>query len=373
MSYNGIMVHPGAENKREEVIIELHASVLSMSAVSGKYEFPLRSLKLSIGGNNKALIFIESDHFPGLLVYTQNKKLLNEPNFLQYPQLIEAITKIKTTRRFNIGTLVAVVAAILMMIGSLFWIKEPLVKRLANAAPPEWEQQMGEQLFAAFKTGLKVINNDSLLKVFTSVAKPILTQAEKEGFIIEVILVEDPSVNAFALPGGKIVMQSGLINKADNWEEVLGVFAHEVAHVTGRHHLRGLINKAGLYLLLSAAIGDVSALAGVVLEGGGQLASLSNSRAYEQEADEQALVYLNKGQINPEGLLTFFRKLEDSTPVDSVVKNLDLSFLSTHPTTDKRIKHLEKLIKKNERTFIPISGSFTSFRETLITQYERRD
>ena len=142
-----------------------------------------------------------------------------------------------------------------------------------------------------------------------------------------------------------------------------------MAHVTQRHHVRGFIDNVGIYAVLSATLGDVSALAGTFASMGGDLASLANSRSFEHEADEIGWDYLVKAKINPSGLISFFETLkkEHHTEIDSTVKkSIDLSFLSTHPDTQNRIDILKQKEKRLKQNFILLPNNFSSFKGEIL-------
>ena len=99
------------------------------------------------------------------------------------------------------------------------------------------------------------------------------------------------------------------------------------------------------------------------------MASLSNSRSFENEADETGWDYLVNAKMNPKGLISFFETLkkEHETEVESTVKeSIDLSFLSTHPDTQNRIDHLKQKEKKLNQKFTPLPNNFNDFKAALL-------
>jgi len=158
-------------------------------------------------------------------------------------------------------------------------------------------------------------------------------------------------VNAFALPGGRMVFSAGLIDDAQSADEVAGVLAHELGHVALRHPEAAIVRVYGLQMLLSlfsAGQGaeTLSSLAGV-------LAVLRYSRAAEAEADEYAVKVLNAAQVDPKGLQTFFARLlkksmpglspkasNDDSTLGARLKPLTDMF-STHPGTESRIESIK--------------------------------
>jgi predicted Zn-dependent protease len=265
-----------------------------------------------------------------------------------------------------LSTFLLVIALFAGIILSLFFAKDFFVLKLAEQAPVEWENKIGDKLFQGLSMQYNFIKNDSLTNIFKKVDSPLFQQIEKEGVKIDLYFTKDPTINAFALPGGKVIIHTGLIEKAKSWEEVLGVLGHELAHVTQHHHLRGVINNLGLYAVISTFFGDISAIAGTIANTGGELASLSNSRTFETEADEVGMHYLVQAKINNQGLISFFKilKKEHSNQLEK-----ELAFLSTHPATDDRIQHLIALQKKIP-AYQPIkfNVSFEAFQQLIEKQ-----
>jgi predicted Zn-dependent protease len=124
-------------------------------------------------------------------------------------------------------------------------------------------------------------------------------------------------------------------------EEVAGVLAHELAHVTQKHGFRKIIESAGLMATIQFLFGDASGMLGVITESSRYLLNQKFSRDFEREADDVGWDCLVVARIDPRGMIDFFKTLKleqekSNVPVDAV------SFLSTHPPTKERIGRLEK-------------------------------
>ncbi len=363
--YKAIFIDSEQGNQREAGDIEVMTYSLLFKSETRKLEIPFSRLEISRGGSNHELIFFLDTSQKDISIYTSEKAILKELSFHSDPVLLKQIKLIQRSRRKGILITSAVLSIILLAIASLFLLKDRLIETLANKTPRSWEETMGDKLFESLSLQYHFIHNDTLVKTIKEVAAPLLLQLKKDQVNVEFYFIKDPTINAFALPGGKIVIQSGLIEHAKSWEEVMGVLSHELAHVTRRHHVRGAMNNLGLFVVASALLGDVSAIAGTVINTGGQLASLSNSRSFEKEADETGLDYLIASHIDPQGMISFFTTLQSES-----FSKLEgyTSFLSTHPATEERIAYLKKSIaRKKINKPVKIANDFNKFKQ-LISQ-----
>ena len=150
---------------------------------------------------------------------------------------------------------------------------------------------------------------------------------------LEFHLVDKPDINAFAAPGGIVVVYAGLIDKSASAEELAGVLAHEIAHVELRHSLRQIVKSAGLRIILTGLSGDYAPLGGWAA----QLGELKFSRDAERAADARGLERLEEARIDPLGMLRFFEALAANTPSGPAL-------LSTHPATAERIAWLREAV-----------------------------
>ena len=150
------------------------------------------------------------------------------------------------------------------------------------------------------------------------------------------LVVKSKEVNAFAMPGGVVVVNSALIEKADNADELAAVLAHEVQHVEKRHALKNMVTSAGWAAALAAVAGDVSAISAVILH---QAGTLYYGRDLEAQADKLGLAALLKAKIKPDGFVSFFKKIK------KVQGEEPPTWISNHPAIDDRIKAIEALIK----------------------------
>lgn len=371
-NYQAILIHPEVKGGRVSGNLSIKNNCIYFESEEINYQINFSNLTINVGGASNRFIFFVDKTNTEISIYTSDKKVLKNNILASNKNFKSEISKSKSDLQKTLKGVIVVLACFGVFIVGLYLAKDTMVEKIANQVPASWEKEVGDKLFTTLSLQYKFIKNDSLEKEFLTVAQPLLKQIEKDGFKIDLYFVKDPTINAFALPGGKVIIQTGLIENAKSWEEVMGVVSHELSHVTRRHHVRGIINNLGIFTILSAAFGDVSALAGTFINAGGELASLSNSRDFENEADETGLKYLIQAKINPKGLVTFFETLskeEKANEVKSEIdKTIDLSFLSTHPNTNDRITVLKEKIKNDKTIYIQLANNFQEFKTKLLEQ-----
>ena len=162
-----------------------------------------------------------------------------------------------------------------------------------------------------------------------------------------------------------MAIHTGLLLKANSAEEVAGVMAHELAHVTEQHGVSNLIEAAGLYLLVTALFGDTTGLLAMIANNAPALLQMKFSRDHEREADKRGFEFLMAAEIDPQGMVSFFKKMH--LHQEEKGTNTIPDFLSTHPATTKRINNLEQLIGNslNRGNYTPIDLNYDAFKARL--------
>ena len=225
----------------------------------------------------------------------------------------------------------------------------PLVKILACLALLGWAATP-----AAAQSILRDAETEALLK---NMAAPMVKAAGLDPANVDIVLVNDSSVNAFVAGGQAVYVNSGLINEADTASEVQGVIAHELGHVTGGHAVlnlggEGATNISLLSLLLgaaAAAAGGGEAAMGVIMAG--QQAAMGKYLAYnrsqEASADAAGAKYLSESGISGRGSVEFFKKLQNMEFRYGYNPKEGDEFYSSHPLTGDRIQTLEDTYEKD--------------------------
>ena len=224
------------------------------------------------------------------------------------------------------------IALMLATVGlcAVIYLCIPLVSRVAATyVPYHWEVKARPSMISAFDEKFCEDKSGSLQKM-----GQVLMGPDAEKFPVEIKLIAASDINAFALPGGLIVMNSGLIDKADDVTEVAGVLAHEIQHVMQRHIMAELIQSSFTLALWSFVFGDYSSFLLIDPSTAYKLADLKFSRDTESSADQGAFAMLKRAQISTKGMASFFRRIEK---MDKWVPTI----VSTHPSSDLRAQLAE--------------------------------
>jgi len=254
-------------------------------------------------------------------------------------------------------------------------LKEPMVRAIAARIPVEWEVKLGETLMKQVEGQTRIVESAEVAGQFRQLTAPLVGGIPDQGYRFEFRIVEDSSINAFAMPGGGVVVHSGLLLAAEGPEEVAGVLAHELAHVTLRHGMRKLIESAGPYLVVQAFLGDVTGILAAITDNATFLLTQKFSRDFEREADDAGWAYLEQANIDPRGMIRFFERLEaerqkllKDNPMAEAEEVLGL--LSTHPATRERIETLRQKSRQLQKKsgYIEFSVDFAALQEGLRAQ-----
>jgi len=371
-SFDAGAFHPDHGPRRVSGTLRIDGGMVGFQGDAGFFAFPLDTVQVSLGGASDRLVFFAHESFPKASIFTADQRVLDHPAFAQNPTLARARARLRQRQLLARGLTLGIIGLILAAIAGLWFAKNPMVRAIASQVPAEWERKLGDTAFAQVSLGSKFITDPAVKKQLDQLAAPLLAVVPQDRYQFKLHLIEDASLNAFALPGGNVALHTGLLLAAESPEEVLGVLGHELSHVTAQHGLRGIVEGLGLYAVISTFFGDVSGLAAILANNAPFLLTQKFSRDHEREADEQGFRYLEAAKLNPRGLLTFFakmrreeEKLKEKLPAGAALDAL--SFLSTHPATAERAARLERLLAASPRKdgFATVNLDFKAFQAAL--------
>tara|TARA_R110002096_G_scaffold42144_15_gene113788 strand:- start:17615 stop:18490 length:876 start_codon:yes stop_codon:yes gene_type:complete len=241
----------------------------------------------------------------------------------------------------------------------------PVCAMAINLLSPEQEAKMGKEEFIKYKASHKAIQNGPEFEMTQRVAARLLPIVKVENAEWEFVLFEDASPNAFALPGGKVGVHSGLFKIVENEAQLAAVIGHELGHVKARHSGERISN-AVVGSAIGAAAGKVlekksgmkGGTAQAVTQGAATLRLLKFSREQELEADRLGAIYMAKAGYDPEEAVKLWKRFDAYKKQQGGGKTP--AFLSTHPLDSKRIEKLESEMPEVKKSYKPKSTSSSS-------------
>lgn len=215
------------------------------------------------------------------------------------------------------------------------WIGITLLKPVPEspemAVSIDTEMELGDMLAEDLLKRYKLVESDTINEAIYKIKERLLTAIGLTDYDYSLYIVKEEQANAFAILGGHIFVFTGLIDIAENPEELAAVLAHEMGHVEERHVVDRLVKEIGVTVLFSVLSGGDPVLVGEVAK-----ASVSSAfnRSQETEADEFAMKTLEQASISPRHIASLFRRIkEEYGGYDE-----RLEFLMSHPNMNKRIK-----------------------------------
>jgi Zn-dependent protease with chaperone function len=326
--------------------LSVHSHAIRFESKGRTVEWPLAEVQVQLGGHDGRQIFLSRVGQPQSCISTGDFSVLDH-EVLRFGPLQEQVARLRQqSKALPIGWLVCGGLFLVLVLGvvGLFLQKGRLSRSLAAQVPLAWETQLGESIYAQVSRTSTLLTNhvafNNQLRVVTNALLPAIRDS---AILFQFHIVEDTNLNAFAVPGGQVFINTGLLQAVKRPEELAGVLAHEVAHVTRRHGLRKVIENAGMSLLIRALLGDAEGLLAAAGNTSQFLLNQSFSRDFEREADEVGWDYLVSAGIDPRGMIDFFETMKREQEKSSTGRAANLfPILSTHPATDERMERLQK-------------------------------
>lgn len=321
---------------------------------------PLQGLELKRGGAGNRLVFCTHSACPGWQVYTAEAAALTAAPALAGHPALAALGAQRRRQHLHFwgGSLAGL--GVLVLLGLLLWWSLDGVSALAaRRVPADMEARLGATVMEQYKFGKDLMDDKVARPLLAPLTDPLAAAMGGRRHTLRFHIVNDPAINAFALPGGYVVINSGLILKARHASELQGVLGHEIAHVSEQHGLRAVIRSTGLFVVAQALIGDASGVVAVLANAGPLLINQAYSRDFERAADAEGLALLKRARVDPRGMVAFFRIIMEEerrqmaeVKDDNARKVLEASrsFLGTHPETPERIANLQARLEKEPRT-----------------------
>lgn len=248
----------------------------------------------------------------------------------QLEQSIRTARRSVFTRRRSAFFKVAAGVALVLLFA--FFILVPwIAQALAGRFPRSYEKRIGEEMFRSIEARFEVdaARTAYINDFFSSLDVP-------SDYAIRITVVDNNESNAFAMPGGHIVVYSKLLDGLNSYPELAALLLHEYAHVQNRHSLKSMFRSLSYSILLALVVGDLSAVGGVLINNASNLENLSYSRSLEKEADENAASLMAARRIDCDGFIRLFQFLQREN------KNEVSEWISSHPDLNKRMRNIRE-------------------------------
>ncbi len=208
------------------------------------------------------------------------------------------------------------------------------------------EVSLGADMDKEVRKTMRIVENPTMVCRLNRIGNKLTYYCDRQDLIYYFNLVKDDELNAFAIPGGYIYVNTGLFNSATD-DELAGVIAHEIGHIAARHSVKQIQASLGYQILMNLVLGIYSKQSmGQAMDIVYNLVNLGYSRKDETLADTLAVKYTRKAGFNPEGIVTFFEKLKKEEARKG--SGQPFVFLRSHPPIDERISHVKQLINSGQ-------------------------
>ena len=241
------------------------------------------------------------------------------------------------------------------------------------ALSPLQERQIGRQSMLQIRAGKQYLDDAEINDYLNQLGARLVENSPEPSLDFEFFAIDDYTVNAFAMPGGYIGVNAGLLLTAQSESELASVLSHEISHVTQRHIARMIAGQQGDSLISMAAIAiailaartnpQAAEAAIVSVQAGAIQKQLNFTRTYEQEADRIGLQLLQKSGFNTHAMPEFLQRLQKVTRLS---EGSAPNYMRTHPVTSDRIAEIENRVQKQPYRLIPDSLNFQLVRTKLI-------
>lgn len=327
--------------------VSFASGMLSFRSARVQVDLPIDGIQIRGSGQNLDVAEFSHPARSEWIIQVLDSAILSAPELAEHPNVHQRLKQLRAGSA-TMSRLILAVCIILTLflagLTALIWQLPALAAKAVDRIPHDLEVELGRTVFDKEKTARKVLTPEKApaemqekLRMLDKTKTRLQATLGATPYAFEMAAITDAEPNAFALPGGFMIVTSGLLEMADSPDELAGVMAHEMAHVTKRHGLRKMVQSLGLWVVLSALVGNGGGDFGSILTSkSGELIGLSYSRDAEREADEVGLQYVQRAQFDPHGMIRMFEKLEASSKGSKVP-----AMFNTHPEISERISRLK--------------------------------
>ena len=302
--------------------------------------------QLSLGGASQRMLVAQHKE-QKVTFYCESQELVQIllTHLAEEPEVKKIAAQLHSSERKNRLLYSFGLAIVLLLCWGGYTGVQNATKWTLSLIPRSLDVQLGKLASNELQSMGPELENTQVKQAVEQIMRRLTTsmpaELQADDFAFKMRAIDSEQVNAFALPGGQMVVLRGLIAILESPEQLAAVMAHELSHVTQRHGLKNIVHSVGVTNLLFYLVGDSSQWLETATQLGGVLAMQKYSRSAEDEADRVGVRILHAAQINPKHMADAFtrmREAEHSAELDFSALNL----LSSHPELKKRIENVER-------------------------------
>jgi predicted Zn-dependent protease len=287
--------------------------------------------------------------YPGEQVRLERGKPIAEVLLIEHAEFLSSLRELAprlasgihdpSRRKHRVAwTALAAAAAIGIVVAVFRWGLPAFATLVARWVPVSWEVRLGDAVVEHLVPAEDRCDDPILQQRLDDLVSVLIAES-RSPYIFKLLVADDDTLNAFAAPGGTIVILRGLLKRTSRPEELAGVISHEIQHIVQRHSTRAILHHASAGVLVGALTGDVSGVAAFGLDAARNLGLLRYSRGNEDEADEAGMRMILAAGLDPAGMIAFYDLLAREAPTLPRA----LQYLSTHPASADRVARLRRL------------------------------
>ncbi len=310
-------------------------------------QLPFRGIRFRRQGTAAKELVFDGGVDGSLVLTSTEESLLAALVALQLPDLDAAMAhhRSKARRGFMRRFIWPAVALALLFVVAPVLLVGPTTRLVMAAIPASADEALGRAALPSAVAEIapgdaSSIADPAIVGPVQRLVARLFAGGPPSPFHFDVRVYNSKVMNAFALPGGPIVVTTELLKHAHGADEVAGVIAHEMAHVAERHGMRQILQRMGFWVLAAALLGDVSGAMSAAVGAAGELTGLGFSRSMERDADELAVKRMRAAGMDSRALARF---LEEASGQSVGSSERMPRFLSTHPVTTERVARINSL------------------------------
>lgn len=330
---------------------------LRFESGAGALELPYDGMDIAYGTKQDPRVTFTNESAPNCTFTASNEDILGELAFRRNrhlrPQVEARREQVEGVRRLVLTSVFfAVFVSLSAVLGAAI---EWVLPRLVDRVPVKFEKELGDEEAGKLRKRMRVSGETNVTAQLNTMVAQLTKSLPKHDYEFRVTLLASSEPNAFALPGGNIFVNMGLLRLCTNSVEVAGVLAHEISHVTRRHGLRKIVSTIGPARAMQTVLGNNHGFLSTLAAGSHVLVGQTFSRDFEREADEGGYDLMAAANLDPRGLENGLRRIQKFE--EKLGGGDGPRALMSHPPTPERIDRLAarwtSAAKKSGFTVLP--------------------